>query len=110
MHMLASGPPQQEGFVSKAVAANFTRTRKRGRILTTRMTYLIFGAVPSIVPSAPWPGRWIFATGALLAPLIYEILPVGPGKLVHELHIAESRQLVGTYAFLTDERLIETTD
>jgi hypothetical protein len=50
------------------------------------------------------------ATGASLAPLIYEIFPAGPGKLLNELHIAESRQLVGAYVFEGEERRIETTD
>src|SRR5260370_34220003 len=65
---------------------------------------------PPIVTSAPCPVRWVFAIGASLAQLIYEIFPAGPGKLVNELHTAERRQLVGTYVFFADERRIETTD
>src|ERR1700680_253224 len=63
-----------------------------------------------IVSSRPWPVRWIFATGASLAPLVYEILPAGPGKLLNELHIAEIRQLVGAYVLEGEERRIETAD
>src|SRR5271155_1015530 len=63
-----------------------------------------------IVPSLPWPVRWIFTTGVSLAPLVYEILPAGPGKLLNELHIAESGQLVGAHVFEGEERRIETTD
>jgi hypothetical protein len=37
------------------------------------------------------PVHWIFATGTSLAALIYAILPAGPGKLLNELHVAESR-------------------
>ena len=47
---------------------------------------------------------------ASLAPLVYEILPAGPGKLLNELHIAKSRQLVGAHVFEGEERRIETTD
>jgi hypothetical protein len=46
------------------------------------------GRLP-ILLSPPRPVRWIFATGASLAPLVYEILSAGPGKLLNELHIAE---------------------
>ena len=56
------------------------------------------GRLP-IVPSPPWPVRWTFATGASLAPLVYEILPAGPGKLPNELHTAKRRHLVGAYVF-----------
>src|SRR6516165_733974 len=56
------------------------------------------------------PVRWFFVTGASLASLVYEILPAGPGKLLNDLHIAESRQLVGAHAFDRAERRIETTD
>ena len=63
-----------------------------------------------IVPSLPWPVPWIFATGASLAPLIYAILPAGPGKFLEELHITETRQLVGARVFQRGERRIEATD
>ena len=38
-------------------------------------------------------GAW--RRGPSFAPLIYQILPAGPGKLLNELHTAEGRQLVG---------------
>src|ERR1700730_15965847 len=63
-----------------------------------------------IVPSRPWPVRWIYAPGLSLAPLVYEIFPAGPRKLLNELHPAESRQLVGAYVFEGEERRIETAD
>lgn len=63
-----------------------------------------------IVPSPPWPVRWTFAIDASLAALIYEIFPAGPGKLVNELHVAKSQQLVGAYVFEGEERRIETAD
>ena len=58
----------------------------------------------------PSPVRWPFATATSPAPLVYEIFPAGPGKLLKELHTAESRQLVGEHVFEGEERRIETTD
>src|SRR5262249_21706263 len=63
-----------------------------------------------IVPAPSWPVRWIFATGASLAPLIYQIPPARPGKLVNGLRIAENPPLVGAHAFFLAERPVETTN
>jgi len=56
-------------------------------------------------------GPLVFTTGASLAPpLVYQILPAGPGKLINQLHTAEARELVGACVFEGEERRVETTD
>jgi len=52
----------------------------------------------------------MFAIGRSLATLVYEIPPARPVKLLNEVHIAESWQLVGAYVFEGEERRIETAD
>jgi hypothetical protein len=66
------------------------------------------GRVTSYCPR--YVGPLDISESASLAPLVDEILPVGPGKLANKLHIAESWQLVGAHTFLRAERRIETTD